>query len=98
MNINQNINKLLLALKQKGQVYKINTFRFYSDKVQKYVTKYQLLELTRIPKINKVTKKEEIEEKYAEVLKTYKNIELMTFLAEEYKFIVSEEGSEANGG
>ncbi len=32
MNINQNINKLLYALKQKNQFYKINSFQFYSEK------------------------------------------------------------------
>lgn len=50
MNINQNINKLLYALKQKGQFYKINSFQFYSEKNDKYCTKYQ------------VTKKELVEE------------------------------------
>ena len=43
MNINQNINKLLYALKQKGQIYKINSFKFYSGKNDKYSTKYQIL-------------------------------------------------------
>ena len=43
MNINQNINKLLYALKQKGQIYKINSFQFYSKKNDKYCTKYQVL-------------------------------------------------------
>ena len=36
MNVNQNINKLLYALKQKGQIYKINSFKFYSEKNDKY--------------------------------------------------------------
>ena len=43
MNINQNVNKLLIALKQKGQLYKINSFQFYSEKTNKYCTKYQIL-------------------------------------------------------
>lgn len=43
MNINQNINKLLYSLKQKGQTYKINSFKFYSEKKDKYSTKYQIL-------------------------------------------------------
>lgn len=96
MNVSQNINKLLIALGIKGQLYKINTFKFYSEKMNKYCTKYQLLELLRIPKINKITKKEEIEEKYAVVLETYSNIELMKFLADEYKSIQEEIGSEAD--
>lgn len=32
MNVNQNINKLLYALTSKGQLYKINSFKFYSEK------------------------------------------------------------------
>ena len=43
MNINQNINKLLYALKQKGQIYKINSFKFYNEDKEKYSTKYQVL-------------------------------------------------------
>ena len=43
MNINQNINKLLYALKEIGQIYKINSFKFYSEKKDKYSTKYQVL-------------------------------------------------------
>ena len=43
MNINQNISKLLYALKLKGQLYKINSFQFYSEKNDKYTTKYQVL-------------------------------------------------------
>ena len=39
MNVNQNINKLLYALKQKGKIYKINSFKFYSEKNDKYATK-----------------------------------------------------------
>lgn len=98
MNINQNISKLLIALGIKGQMYKINSFKFYSEKARKYLTKYQLLELLKIPKINKITKKEEIEEKYVVVLETYSNVEMMKFLAEEYKIIKEEiEGSEADG-
>lgn len=43
MNINKNINKLLYALAIKGQIYKINSFQFYSEKNSKYCTKYQIL-------------------------------------------------------
>lgn len=95
MNINQNINKLLRALKMKGNFYKINTFKFFSEKADKYCIKYQLLELLRIPRFNEITKKEYIEEKYEVVLETYNQIELMQFLADEYKDTI-EEGSEAD--
>ena len=49
MNVNQNINKLLYALTSKGQLYKINSFKFYSEKTNKYCTKYQILKRRIIP-------------------------------------------------
>lgn len=93
MNINQNINKLLYALKQKGQFYKINSFKFYSEKNDKYSTKYQILKKQLIEEYN--TEKDEIEyiEKYKQDYDCYSKIDLMKYLAEEYKKI----GSEANG-
>ena len=38
-NIQKKINNLLLALKQKGAVYKINTVQFYSEKQDRICTK-----------------------------------------------------------
>ena len=48
MNVNQNINKLLYALAIKEQIYKINTFKFYSEKNCKYCTKYQILKREKV--------------------------------------------------
>ena len=81
MNINQNINKLLYALKQKGKLYKINTFKRYSEKNGKYITKYQVLK-----------RELENEEKYFVDKECYSKIDLMKYLAEEHR-----KGSEANG-
>lgn len=96
MNINQNINKLLYALKQKNQFYKINSFQFYSEKNDKYCTKYQVMKRELIPiDIDLDLEPEEIEyeEKYKVDKECYSKVELIKYLAEEYKKV----GSEADG-
>ena len=55
MNINKNINKLLYALSTKGQIYKINSFQFYSEKNCKYCTKYQILKREQVEIYNEET-------------------------------------------
>jgi len=93
MNINQNINKLLYVLKQRGQIYKINSFQFYSKKNDKYSTKYQILkrELVQIYTDIELEDEEiEYEEKYKQDYECYSKIDLMKYLAEELK------GSEAD--
>lgn len=92
MNINQNINKLLYALKQKGQVYKINSFQFYSEKNDKYSTKYQIMKKQIVEKYNIEKDKIEFVEKYIQDYDCYSKIDLMKYLAEEYR-----KGSEADG-
>lgn len=42
MNIQRNIDKIMLALRMKGYDYCIDTKQFYSDKLEKYCTKYIL--------------------------------------------------------
>lgn len=95
MNINQNINKLLYALKQKGKLYKINTFKRYSEKNGKYITKYQVLkrEVIQLDTDIELENEEiEYEEKYFVDKECYSKIDLMKYLAEEHR-----KGSEANG-
>lgn len=45
-NIQKNINKVLLALRTKGIVYKINSKQFYSSEQKRIITKYILFEDT----------------------------------------------------
>ena len=95
MNINQNISKLLYALKQKGQLYKINSFKFYSEKNDKYATKYQVLKRELVPiDIDLYLEDEEVEyeEKYFVDEECYSKIDLLKYLAEEFR-----KGSEADG-
>lgn len=91
MNINQNINKLLYALKQRGQIYKINSFKFYNETNDKYSTKYQVMKRKFIPVLNE-DMEIEYQEKYEQDYDCYSKIDLMKYLAEEYR-----EGSEADG-
>lgn len=91
MNINQNINKLLYALKIKGQFYKINSFQFYNEKNDKYCTKYQILKKKQVEVYNEETDEIEIQEKYKQKEECYSKIDLMKYLAEELR------GSEADG-
>lgn len=93
MNINQNINKLLYALKQKGQIYKINSFQFYSERNNKYSTKYQILKRVFEETYNIREDKIELIERYKQDYECYSKIDLMKYLADEYKKI----GSEADG-
>nr|DAZ28017.1 MAG TPA: hypothetical protein [Caudoviricetes sp.] len=92
MNISQNINKLLYALKQKGQIYKINSFKFYSEKNDKYSTKYQVLKRKLVEVYNEDEDKTELQEKYILEEECYSKIDLMKYLAEEHRI-----GSEASG-
>lgn len=85
MNINKNINKLLYALKQKGQVYKINSFKFYSERNEKYTTKYQILKKELVEVYNIEKEKIEFKEKYKLKEECYSKIDLMKYLIDEYK-------------
>jgi SPX domain protein involved in polyphosphate accumulation len=90
MNINQNISKLLLALKQRGKLYKINSFKYYSENNGKYSTKFQILKRIPIKIYNSDENKYEIEYKYERDYECYGQIGVLEYLAGELK-----EGSEA---
>lgn len=91
MNINQNINKLLYALKQKEQYYKINSFKFYSEKNDKYSTKYQIMKKKLVEIYNEETDEIEKQERYKQDYECYSKVDLMKYLAEEHR-----KGSEAD--
>lgn len=79
MNVNLTIDKLLIALSQKGKLYKINSFNFYSEKNNKYCTKYQIL------KREYASKDDEMIEKYNVVEECFKKIDVLLYLANELK-------------
>lgn len=85
MNVNQNINKLLYALKQKGQIYKINSFQFYSEKNDKYSTKYQIMKRELVEVYNEETEEIEMQERYKQDYECYSKIDLLKYFMKEYK-------------
>ena len=93
MNINQNINKLLFALQKKGLLYRINSFRFWSDRANKYSTKYLIYKRTCEDLYNTETDEIETKERYTYDYECYGKVELLKYLIDEYKKI----GSEADG-
>lgn len=92
MNVNVNINKLLYALSQKGQLYKINSFKFYNEKKDKYSTKYEVLKKQPVEIYDMEIDDFKTEEKYKWDYDCFNKIELLKYLIKEY-----EKGSEANG-
>lgn len=88
MDVNKKINKLLYALNLKGKFYRINSFQFYSEKNNKYITKYQILKRELIPIESIITLEDEeieFEEKYKVDYECYSKIDLMKYLIDEYK-------------
>lgn len=79
MNVNSMINKCLLALIQKGEYYKYNTFKFYSEETGRYSTKHQLLKKMMVrTKYGRM-------EKYREVKVSYSNKDILNYLVKELK-------------
>lgn len=85
MNINQNINKLLYALSIKGQIYKINSFKFYSDKNCKYCTKYQILKKEQVKIYNEETNQFELQDRFKQKEECYNKIDVMKYFMKEYR-------------
>lgn len=85
MNVNQDINKLLYALSIKGQIYKINTFKFYSEKNCKYCTKYQILKREKVEIYNEETDKIELQNRYKQKEECYSKVDILKYLVEEYR-------------
>ncbi len=74
VNFDKNISNLLYVLSLKGNIYKVNSFKFYSNSNKKYCVKYQILKR----KYNTIK-----EEKYVVVYECYSKIDLMKFLISE---------------
>lgn len=92
MNIKQSINKLLYALSTKGQIYKINSFQFYSEKNCKYCTKYQILKKEQVEVYNEERNEFELQDRYQQKEECYSKVDVLKYLIEEYR-----KGSEAVG-
>jgi len=78
MNAQSKINKLMMALRTKGIIYKINTQQFYSEQQDRLCTKMILWE--------------EHPNRDGEVF--YSKIEMLKFLAEKWKEVNADGESE----
>ena len=85
MNINQSINKLLYILSTKGQIYKIISFQFYSEKNCKYCTKYQILKREQVEIYNEETDKFELQDRYKQKEEYYSKADVLKYLMKEYR-------------
>lgn len=94
-NVQSNINRLLYALKLKGEFYKINSFQFFSEYAGKYKTKYQVSKREVWKEENETTGEIETYESYSLVFDCYSKVDLMKYLADEYKSKLKE--GENNG-
>lgn len=85
MNINKNIGKLLYALSVKEKIYKINSFKFYSEKKNKYSTKYQILKKEKVEEYNEKKDELELKDRYLKKEECYSKVDVLKYLIKEYK-------------
>lgn len=72
MNIKQTINKLQKALIQRGYIYKINTYQFYSEQQDRMITGYRITQKHPYRKKNG-----EMSEKDVELLNSCSQVEVL---------------------
>ena len=80
MNYNQTIKKLQKALLTKGIIYKINTYQFYSEEQNRFITGYRITEKQAYKKKNG-----EMSVKDVELLNTCSQVEVLKWFAEEWR-------------
>lgn len=80
MNIKGNIKKIQTALIQKGVIYKINTYQFFSAEQKRMITGYSVREKQAVEKPNG-----DIVLKDVELMNTCSQIEVLKWFAEEWK-------------
>lgn len=80
MNIRKTINKLQKALMQRGDIYKINTYQFFSEQQNRMITGYCIMEKQPYQKKNG-----EISEKVVELLNSCSQVEVLKWFAGEWE-------------
>ena len=73
-------------------IYKINSFKFYSEKNCKYCTKYQILKKEQVEVYNEEIDEFELQDRYKQKKECYSKVDVMKYLVEEHR-----KGSEADG-
>lgn len=79
MNIKATIRKLQAALIQKGKIYKINTYQFFSEEQNRMITGYSVTEKQFYIKING-----NIGVHNVELLNTCSQVEVLKWFAKEW--------------
>ena len=80
MNYAQTTKKLQKALVTKGIIYKINTYQFYSEEQNRFITGYRITEKQAYKKKNG-----EMSVKDVELLNTCSQVEVLQWFAEEWR-------------
>ena len=89
--VKQNIQKLQRALINKGKIYKISTYQFYSEEQCRLITGYRITGKKSYKK-----KKNQALEKDIELLNTCSQMEVMKWFAEKWKEEI-EQGDQKQG-
>ena len=79
MNYNQTTKKLQKALLTKGIIYKINTYQFYSEEQNRFITGYRITEKQAYKKKNG-----EMSVKDVELLNTCSHVEVLKWFAKQW--------------
>lgn len=80
MNIRATINKLQKALIQRGYIYKINTYQFYSEQQNRMITGYRITQKQPYRKKNG-----KMSEKDVELLNSCSQVEVLKWFVEEWE-------------
>lgn len=89
MNIKQTTNKLQKALIQRGYIYKINTYQFYSEQQNRMITGYKITQKQLCRKKNG-----QMLQKDVELLNSCSQVEVLKWFVEKWKEV---NGKEVNG-
>ncbi len=85
MNIRATINKLQKALIQRGYIYKINTFQFYSKEQNRMITCYRITQKKPYRKKNG-----EMSVKDVELLNSCSQVEVLKWFVGEWERVQNE--------
>lgn len=80
MNIKQTTTKLQKALIQRGYIYKIGTYQFYSEQQNRLITGYRITQKQPYQKKNG-----EMSQKDVELLDTCSQVEVLRWFVEKWR-------------
>ena len=86
MNIRATINKLQKALIQRGYIYKINTYQFYSDQQNRMITGYRITQKQPYRKKNG-----EMSAKDVELLNSCSQVEVLKWFVSKWNEVKENE-------